>query len=303
MINLEEDKRHFVIGRAFDDLVSYGEDYFMDRYYIDEWLVVDELRQELLKRPEDKRFWRSNWAVLKAKLPELRRLYYRDPGDKKIRLTPWEWKIVMWMYREACRQKLTDMNGLYGKQVMVEWKYNWIPIRWCLDRLIFIDKNDKRYSPAMVDEMLLYGKMDERLKMVEELQIYAVLRDWKTSGNIDNIEYDIEETFDYILSMSFYFILVWVKYKVVSKKVMLDVLGKKEPFPYIGYMLKHDRIEWKVKELIKPWIDSLILAYKTNDRRPIDPLSGRDIDRYRMMKSPYYGHIEEAIQKDFVSPY
>jgi len=32
----EPEKDYYLVGTAFDDLVSYGEEYFFDKYYIDE---------------------------------------------------------------------------------------------------------------------------------------------------------------------------------------------------------------------------------------------------------------------------
>lgn len=48
----QEDKRHFIVGSAFDDLVSYGEEFFLEKYYIDEWLVVEDLKVKLIEK-----FW------------------------------------------------------------------------------------------------------------------------------------------------------------------------------------------------------------------------------------------------------
>lgn len=131
-IVLESDARHFVIGNAFDDLVTYrikhgnntvyafeGEplaelvrdiqklkDEKVDKdkkriqmrcqkYYIEEGLVTDELKRELTKLPEDQRYGLSDYAIKNMKLPELRAIYYRDPNNKRIRLTPGEGKQIM----------------------------------------------------------------------------------------------------------------------------------------------------------------------------------------------------------------
>jgi hypothetical protein len=45
----EPEKDYFLVGTAFDDLVSYGEDFFFDKYYIDEGLLKDDL----IKRCEE----------------------------------------------------------------------------------------------------------------------------------------------------------------------------------------------------------------------------------------------------------
>jgi hypothetical protein len=33
-----------------------------------------------------------------------------------------------------------------------------------------------------------------------------LIRDWKTTGRFDTFEYNIDTTFDYVLSMAFYFV-------------------------------------------------------------------------------------------------
>ena len=59
-----------------------------------------------------------------------------------------------------------------------------------------------------------------------------MIRDRKTSGQFQNFEYNLETTFDYILSMAFYYVLVKVNYNI-DCDVILDVLGKTKPYPYM----------------------------------------------------------------------
>lgn len=302
MVELETEKRYFILWTAFDDLITFWQDFFMEKYYIDEGLLVEDLRQELLKKnPEDRYNW-SDTAVRQAKLPVLRWLYYRDPAQKKVRLTPWEGDTIVWMYKESMRQKIADVNGVYWKRVKITIEYMGVKLRGELDRLVFVDKNSERYLPEFADKYIIDNGRDKWLEFVEENWIYAVIRDWKTSGNIDNIEFDIEETFDYVLSMAFYYVLVYVHYGVSSKYVMLDVLGKREPYPYIWYMLKENRIKYKIDEFIKPWIQSLINSYKYDMRHPQNAITGQPVDRYIMMKSPYYAYMDETLQTEFVAP-
>jgi hypothetical protein len=74
--------------------------------------------------------------------------------------------------------------------------------------------------------MNLRGTLD-RLSLKDNM-----IRDWKTSGQFQNFEYNLETTFDYILSMSFYYVLVKVQYNQECD-VILDVFGKNKPYPYM----------------------------------------------------------------------
>lgn len=345
-IVIPSDKRHFVMGTAFDDLITYRIQYWnnerykyeteeglavnpffelamwvqiklkedenvdssmlwmkkwLEKYYMDEWLVVDDLKRELLKIPEEKRYWYTDWAIKSLKLDQLRYVYYRDPGKKKIRLTPGEAEKIMWMYREVLRQPKMDMFSRRWTQVCIETKYNGAKIRWTLDRLIFIDKDENRYLPSEVEEYIEIEWYDAWMKLVELNWIYWMIRDRKTSWNMDTFEYDMEETFDYVLSMSFYFVLVLAKYWVRSH-VFLDVLSKKDPYWSYVYRLKPDRIVDKIKFYIRPLMDDIIRAYANDIWEPIKPLTGEVVSRGEMMKSPYYPYMKWAIQDRISEP-
>lgn len=147
-IYIPNKKRHFIFGNAFDYLMTcrilYGnnaaydyennplfdlamgvqvkqrerqeipEDQYrltkrLETYYMDEGLVVDDLKKELLAIPQEDRYGYSDGAIKKAGLHELRRLFYKDPSKKKVRLTPGEADKLMGMYREVIRQPKMDM--------------------------------------------------------------------------------------------------------------------------------------------------------------------------------------------------
>lgn len=261
----EEQKRHFIVWWAFDDLVSYGEEYFLEKYYIDEWYVVDELKQKL-----EEMYGESiiDWVQIKMmKLPQLRYYYYKLDTDK-IRLTPKEWEDIMWMYREVKRQPLADFGWEYEKQKPIECEYKWLKLRWTLDRF------------------------DEKRKLI---------RDWKTTGRFDSFEYDMENTFDYVLSMAFYYTLAKIEYNI-DCDVILDVVHKNNPYQFVAYKLDKQILLRKMVEKVKPWLDALIEAYKTNKREPIDPLTWLKIPRTEATKSPYYWYMDCWIQNDFLSP-
>lgn len=202
------------------------------------------------------------------KLPELR-YYYYQLDTEKIRLTEKEWKDIIGMYREVKRQPLADFaNEKYEKQKVIECKYKGLMLRWRLDRF-----------------------------NLEE----AIIRDWKTTGRFDKFEYDMEETFDYVMSMAFYFVLAKIEYNI-DCDVILDVVHKNSPYQFVAYRLDKQVLLKKTIDKIKPWLDALIKAYEEDKREPIDPLSWVPIPRSEATKSPYYPFMESAIQDDFLSP-
>lgn len=262
----DEDKRCFVVWSAFDDLVSYGEEYFLDNYYIDDGLLVDELKEKLTEK-----FWEyiENQEIKKMKLPELRFYFYKLNEKEKIRLTSKEGADIMGMYREIKRQPLADYgNDNYAKQKVILCNYKNLKLKWTLDRFNLEEKS---------------------------------IRDWKTTGRFDSFEYDMEETFDYVMSMAFYFVLAKIEYWI-DCDVILDVVHKNAPYQFVAYRLDKQTLLQKTVSKIKPWLEALIKAYEEDKREAVDPLSWIPIPRSEATKSPYYQYMDCAIQQDFLSP-
>ena len=258
----EEKKRHFVIWSAFDDLVSFGEDYFLEKYYIDQWLVTDELKQELINK------WHDPKEIKAMKLPELRALFYQE--DVKIRLTPAEWRDIMGMYSEVKRQPCFDFwNKNYQTQKEIIAEYNWIKLKGTLDRIDIENKT---------------------------------IRDRKTSWRIDNFEYDMENTFDYVLSMAFYYVLARVSLWI-DCDVFLDVVGKSYPYPSVSYKLTKDKLLQKVKDTIKPALEFYSHCLQTDTRPSVHWVHKTPISRYDTMKSDYYPYMKSSIAQESVLPY
>lgn len=258
-----EDKRYFVVWWAFDYLIAEWEEKFLEKYYIDDWLVKDELLQKAKEK------WEIEESVLKKwKLPELRAYIYDWRNESKIRLTPAEWRDIMWMYREVMRQPIADMWSEYETHHQIQAKYKSLTIWWELDRF----------------------SLEKKL-----------IRDWKTTGRIDFFEYDMSETFDYIMSMAFYYTLVKINYDI-DCEVILDVIHKNSPYQFIAYKLDKQTLYHKMIEKVKPWLDLLEKAYQENKREAIYPLTWQKIPRAELMKSPYYSLMEESIQDSFISP-
>jgi hypothetical protein len=244
--------RHFVIGNAFDDLVSYGKEYFLKKYYIDDGLVTAGLKEMLLKRYElegeySKEDVYEEKRRLKAmKLPELRKEYYLPDGNYRIRLTPGEGTMILGMYEEVVRpdmegNNLADLFGKYNTQVVIEAEYAGIPIRGKLDRFIFIDQEKRRYTVKWVNKFIKRQGKAKRIKLASKHKIIGLIRDRKTTSldvakatdadiNFYNFEMEVSK-WGYDFSMAFYSALVLAKYGVLSD-VVLDFVQKKDPYPY-----------------------------------------------------------------------
>ena len=340
-IKIEQTGRHFILWDSFDDLVTYriqrwsnkeyeyernpvislfvweqavpkhnestGEDQIwikkrLEKYYVDTGRLKDDLVKKLCNMPMHMRWWYSDFALRAMRKNDLRDLFYQCTEHKRIRLTYGEAKIIFGMYTEVLRQEKMDMFGRYGVQHLIETDFQWTPIRGKLDRLVFYDKSWDRYLPSEVDEFIAIEWRASRLQTVEENDIKAYNRDWKTSWRIDTFEYDMEETFDYVMSMAFYFALVKAKYGVLCDSI-LDVLSKKDPHGSIVYRLHRGLLMRKLEQKVIPWLISLARAYETNTRDPVDPLTGQPVSRYEMMKSPYYSLMQWSIQKTTVDSY
>lgn len=266
----EQEKEYYMIWTAFDDLVSYWEDFFMDKYYIDEWY----LKEDLIRMCEEKEFI-TTWKV-----EDLRKRLFWD----KIRLTKLQWEQILGMYQEAKRQPLVDLwNPNYKKQFDIECEFEWLKLKWTLDRISLEDK---------------------------------IIRDWKTSSQFQKFEYNIETTFDYILSMSFYYVLAKVNYWIECD-VILDVFGRTAPFPYMWYKLDKPRLLASLENKIIPWLKALKECYDTDTWESVYPINyvsqnrfwdiitytkWEPIARTKLMESEYYWMLKWWICQDFILP-
>lgn len=121
----ERDKKHLTIGTAIDDLISYWENAFFKKYFIDEWLLKPELEQKLFE------MWIDSKGL---KVEDMKALVYWDTSEK-IRLTPGEGKEVLSCVNELKRQPLFDVNWLYDCQKTFIWKYKSLQLKGTLDRV------------------------------------------------------------------------------------------------------------------------------------------------------------------------
>ena len=266
----ENEKDYYLVGTAFDDLVSYWEEYFFDKYYLDEGLLKDDL----IKRCEEL------GLNTNGKVEDLRMRLYWD----KIKLTQLQWEQVFGMYNEIKRQPLVEWwDSSYQSQVDIECEFEWMKLKGTLDRLSLEKK---------------------------------IIRDWKTSWQFQSFEYNLETTFDYILSMAFYYVLVKVNYNI-DCDVVLDVLGKQKPYPYMWYKLDKPRLLSSLENKIIPGLRAMKECYEKDEWKSVHPIwyvtqnkywdiieyhAGEPIARTKLMECEYYPYLQWWIAENFITP-
>lgn len=271
----EKEKRYFVVWQAFDDILRYWHEKWKEKYWIDTWLLVAELKELVVEKGL------CEEAEAKGmKKDELQELY----SQGRIRLTEAEWRDVIGMYREAMRQPDYDFGGDYERQKLIITKYQWLRISWTLDRFS------------------------------EEKEL---IRDDKTTRGFDYFEYNLETKLWYLTSMAFYYMLAVVS-TWKSCDVILDVLGKKQPYWYMAYRLTKEQLRTQVVEKIKPAFEALNRCIKTNKRESIYPIdyytedkywnienrkAGEPIPRTTLMNNEYYPVLNGTITNwQFIEP-
>lgn len=119
------EKKYFTIWTAIDDYISYWETKFYQKYYIDQWLRVDEMKERVIAMWVD-----PKWMTK----PHLEDALYWD-RSWKIKLTPWDGETVLWCVRELQRQKLFDSDWEYVCQKTYIWSYGvTLKLKGTLDR-------------------------------------------------------------------------------------------------------------------------------------------------------------------------
>lgn len=120
----DQEKKCLKIWTALDDLISYWETEFHKKYFVDEWLKVDEMKERCSKIWVD-----TTWM----KKPDLEEALYWDTSSK-VRLTKKEWEEIFAYYKELSRQFLFNEKGPYEHQKTFIWEYKWLKLKWTLDR-------------------------------------------------------------------------------------------------------------------------------------------------------------------------
>lgn len=267
-----EEKTCFKLGTAIDDFISYGEEKFFNKYFIDQWLLKPELEALAIKEG----------IPLEAKetVASLReKIYWND----KIRLTPWEGQTVTRVLKEFNRQKLFDPAGNYETQKKFTGQYKNLKLIGTLDR----------FKVLNVDQ--------------EKGEISIHIRDTKTTGNISKFKFQAVNELWYDTSMSFYNLLAILELKreyknqdlKVTTKLTLDVCQTTGQYPSRFVHLPPELVDAKIKGTIVPALETLNKLTEFWEKYQ-DP-------KVWLVKTPFedtidldlYGEMETTIQDEF----
>lgn len=301
----EETAQHFLVGTAFHYIMEKGKDAFLEKYRIAEWYIKDELsdliykryvdeligsgisEDEIAKQSDDKRK-----QLKKMLLPQLRIEWYGNSIEWKIPLTEKEGKSILRCYENIMKQPIWDMGSEYIREERFSAKYKTLskPISLKPDRIKFFDKNGKHYTKDEMDKLLLGKPSDEKLKIVADLGLKWVLRDFKTTRSISKLKDDIlmsynstaTEWYGYVFSMAFYYTVIYALY-CVECEVYLDLAELTRPYPTQVLSIPASKLKSKLKEVIIPTLEAMIEAETTGEYKypsPDDILSDSELRKY-----------------------
>ena len=264
----DQEKKCFLVGTAFHYIMEFWKEAFLEKYYIDEWLVKKKLAEYVIDFHWDDRDTEKIKSFKKLLLPEVRAEYMKITNNEwKIELTPAEWRDIIGMYGSALEQPLRDMWSQYINEHRFEAMYWPLKLSAQLDRRSVSDSNGMILDLSSINELLYWKARDEQKKIINDLGLVSSIRDFKTCWDIAKLHKELkrwDESKDYIFSMSFYYCIVYVLYGLEST-VYLDVVESKAPYvtdtiSVADYILK-DSLETKIKHTL----DSIIKAEKTGE--------------------------------------
>lgn len=163
------------------------------------------------------------WIELtgKEKVDDLKELIYKD----KTVLTQWQEDAVLGIASELAYQPLFDIKWDYVHQKDLFGEYNWLKIKWTLDRF----QIDEWWDKVTIRDLKTTSQMYYNWYM-DNTQFYADL--------------STKDTFHYKLQMAMYVWLVHQCYPdVVDIRVIIDAVGTSDPYFYQWIMLDTNELE------------------------------------------------------------
>lgn len=269
----DEDRRCFIVGQAFDDVVSYGEDFFKKNYYIrqkGEKIVNEDKKEELEQRKKDleKAIDEARVRGRGTKIKESQLLAVQQQletvraSEGRILLSESEGAHVLSMVAEAKRQSLFEFGDeKYTAQKSIKCEWHGVIIGGTVDRISIND---------------------------------LILRDTKTVANIDKYKYSIID-YNYILQVAFYELLASVHCSGKRFRVFLDFFGKRgNNTAYMCVEIPSDILNATRKK-----IEDAIVFYAECKKTGIWP-SHAEISHYddRHKDCPYYDMCIGGVQSD-----
>jgi len=246
---IEKESKALVIGNAFEDVATkwllwFSEKYTYEKNYV-KWQLIDFIMSKEIYSDPIIAQWRKK-ELEKMKKEDLQAMM---PPNEKIKITSAEYKAILGMYYEVNKQEAFDVSWEYEYQKQMFARYESLNLSWSFDR----------YQSGLI-------------------------RDYKSSGQIDRFEYDMENTFDYIIQMAFYFTLAFINTKQ-KHKVYLDVVETKAPHFSLVYEVSEETLLHKMQTEIKPALDGLIRAIETDERVCSDRFIAWNSSYYPIMRS------------------
>jgi len=214
----------------------------------------------------------EHWIELtwKEKVEDLKALVY---WDKQV-LTEAQEAIITWISDEMNRQPLWDWNWDYEKQKELLWEYDWLKIKWTLDRFNRNEANKK-----------------------------AIIRDLKTTSQMyynayhDNTQFyadlSTRDSYHYKLQMALYVWLVKQNYPDVKDiTVIIDAVWTTDPYFYQAIKLDTQELEDMRETTIIPLLNSIKLM--SSWLLPVNE------NRNKLASNRYYKlWTDDCIQKEF----
>ena len=226
----EKEETHFKLWTAIDDFISYGENEFYKKYWIDEGLKKPELEEKLFN------MWVDTTGL---KVDDMKAQLYWDT-ESKTRLTAWEGQTVLGCVNELQRQKLFEKDGGYNCQQTYIWKYKSLQLKWTLDRDRKEEIRDTK-SCANINKFIWEWK---DLGYDVSMSFYWVLK-WKATGEKSRLLLDVvQKTFPHpsrIYEIPQGEILNVVEQTIIPALDTLDAM-------MTAYNETKDESIWKVKQ-------------------------------------------------------
>lgn len=279
----EDEERHYIVGTAFHYLMEHGIEQFGQVYNITDRYQKKDIQELILKRfeeqgkePDEIEIERKRLNKADMTLPKLREeLYGAKDWAKmcsKIEITGAEGRDLLWMYEEAVRQPMRDLQGMYSREYRLDSYYKDVRLSFQTDRIVFYSskdwENDVRYTIEQMDEIMEWLTNEQKRAKAKEMCLLCIIRDFKTTDSIEKMKkelmYDWETRFGYVFSMAFYYTLVYIRYGIESR-VVIDVIEKTSPYISDIIELPLSWLRKKLETTIIPTLDLYIKCKESND--------------------------------------
>lgn len=214
----------------------------------------------------------EHWIALtwKEKVEELKALVY---WDKKV-LTEAQEAVVTWIAEEVMRQPLWDVDTPYEKQKELFWEYDWLKIKWTLDRFVV------NWDKATIRDLKTTSSM---------------YYNWYHNNTQFFAELSTRDPYHYKLQMALYVWLVKQNYPDVKHiDVIIDAVWTTDPYFYQAIKMDTNELEDMWDTLLVPLLNSV----KMMDlwMLPVVEVSSRN----KLCSNWYYKlWTDDCIQKDY----